>query len=227
MRPSQEDIFQTSEADNWFRRNREALSRFDPSLDLPLRLIDMYELRPQSVLEIGAANGYRVAAIARKYGARATAVEPSAEAIADGAARYPEVAFIQATSSQVPLSDTFDLVVVNFVFHWIDRALLLRSVAEVDRLLADGGFLIIGDFLPSNRLQVQYHHLPGEQVYTYKQDYAAVFRASGLYHPVCLLTGEAGSKRTAPAGEDQRIGVWLLRKKLSEHYVARTFQPVV
>lgn len=225
MPGSQDDIFQASEADNWFRRNREALGRFDPGLDLPLRLLDLYDLRPRSVLEIGAANGYRVAAIAHKYGARATAVEPSAEAIADGAARYPEVAFVQATGSQVPLTATFDLVVVNFVFHWIDRAMLLRSVAEVDRLLRDGGFLIIGDFLPSNRLQVQYHHLPGEHVYTYKQDYAAVFQASGLYHPIGLFTGRAGSKRSEPAPEDERTGVWLLQKQLSEHYQAKPFQP--
>jgi len=126
----------------------------------------------------------------------------------------------------IPLQELFDLIIVNFVFHWIDRTNLLRSVAEIDRLLVDGGFLIIGDFFPSNLTKVRYHHLDDEKVYTYKQNYAGIFTASGLYHPVCLITADHSSKTlTGEVAESERIGIWLLQKKLRDHYVEGSFHP--
>ena len=215
----QDEVFFRSEGDSWFTRNRAALDAFDPSADLPLRLLDLYALRPQSVLEVGAANGARMAAIHRITSARTVAVEPSMQAIHDGRAKFPVVTFVRGTADALPLQGTYDLVIVNFVFHWVDRLTLLRSVAEVDRLVCDGGFLIVGDFQPTNRLRVPYHHLHDGGVYTYKQDYAELFRSTGLYHSVCMLTAHHGTKQLdAAVAENQRIGAWLLRKELSSHY---------
>ena len=215
----QDEVFLRSEGDSWLVRNRNALSGFDPSADLPLRLMELYGLRPESVLEIGAANGFRLAAIYRRTRARMVAVEPSAQAIREGQASYPFVTFVHGTADAVPLRDCYDLVVMNFVFHWIDRATLLRSAAELDRLVSDGGFLIIGDFQPANRLRVPYHHLKDAGVYTYKQDYSELFRSSGLYHPVGLLTAHHATKRLDGAvADNDRIGAWLLRKQLPNHY---------
>ena len=180
----QDDIFRQTEGDRWFARNRGALGAFDPSLDLPLRLLELYDMHPRSVIEIGAANGFRLGAIERRSGARCVALEPSADAIRDGQARFPALTFIRGSADSVPVKESFDLVIVNFVFHWIDRVSLLRSVGEVDRLISDGGFLIIGDFQPANFMRARYHHLKESEVYTYKQDYAALFESAGLYHPV-------------------------------------------
>jgi SAM-dependent methyltransferase len=124
------------------------------------------------------------------------------------------------------LEELFDLIIVNWVFCWIDRSNLLRSVVEVDRLLADRGFLILGDFYPPNLVKVQYHHLTEQKVYTYKQNYAAIFLASGLYRLVCLITGDYLSKD--PVGEpaeDRRCGVCLLQKQHNEHYIEVPFRP--
>jgi SAM-dependent methyltransferase len=226
MRPNQDEIFSTLEGDKWFERNKAALEQFDPEADFPLRLMQLYHLHSHRVLEIGAANGFRLAAIAERYGARVVAIEPSLEAIQDGKARYPCVEFVQSAACTIPLQELFDLIIVNFVFHWIDRVNLLRSVAEIDRLLVDGGFLIIGDFYPSNLMRVRYHHLPEEEVYTYKQNYAATFMASGLYHPVGLITGNHSSRSLVrESAEAERIGVWLLRKMLNEHYIESSFHP--
>jgi hypothetical protein len=100
---------------------------------------------------------------------------------------------------------------------------LLRASAEVDRLLADGGYLIIGDFAPVNLTRVQYHHLAEYTVYTYKQNYAALFLASGLYRAVGLASGDHASKTPrADGSEHERTSVWLLRKALKEHYYEGT-----
>lgn len=216
----QDRVFSDSEGDRWFARNRRALNAFDASADLPLKLIRLYGLTPERVLEIGAANGFRLAAIHQCTGAEAVAVEPSAQAVLNGKASFPFITFIRGTASAVPLRESFDLVIVNFVFHWIDRQSLLRAVAEVDRLVRDGGYLLIGDFYPANQLQVRYHHLESEEVYTYKQNYAATFLASGLYHPVSFLTAHhATTVLQARVAENERIGTWLLRKELYGHYI--------
>ncbi len=68
MLVSQDQIFAASEGNQWFERNKVALARFDPETDFPIRLLQLYDLQPQRVLEIGAANGYRVAAIAALTG---------------------------------------------------------------------------------------------------------------------------------------------------------------
>ena len=219
----QDDIFASFEGNRWFARNKTALQHYTPDTDVILRLLALYDLQPKRVLEIGAANGFRVAAIAHRYGASGVAVEPSNEALADGSTRFPHIQFIQGTSHAVPLRESFDLLIVNFVLHWVDRAHLLQSIAEIDRLVIEGGFLILGDFLPAAQTKVPYHHLTKHTVYTYKQNYADVFLASGLYHAVSLLTGDHTSKvLRGDVHNHERVGVWLLRKTLTENYHERT-----
>jgi ubiquinone/menaquinone biosynthesis C-methylase UbiE len=217
--PNQDDLFAASEADRYFDRNKSVMHGVDWSADLPLRLIALYQLEPRNVLEVGAANGFRVAAIAERYGAKAVAVEPSAKAIADGETRFPKVEFLQAMASDIPLRVQFDLIIVNFVLHWVARDTLLRCVAEIDRLLANGGFLILGDFAPTNQWRTKYHHLPEQDIYTYKQNYSAMFLASGAYQLVATLTTEYGSKiLSANSSEQERTGAGLLRKQLNHYY---------
>jgi SAM-dependent methyltransferase len=216
----QDKVFSDFEGDRWFERNQRALNTFNPEADLPLRLITLYGLTPGRVLEIGAANGFRLAQIHQRTGAEAVALEPSARAVLDGKVSFPFITFIRGTASAVPLRESFDLVIISFVFHWIDRHSLLRVVAEIDRLVNEGGYLLIADFHPVNHLQVRYHHLQEEEVFTYKQDYAATFLASGLYHPVSFLSTHHSNKELrAHVDENERIGTWLLRKDLQAHYV--------
>ena len=219
MQRSQDEVFSAFEGNKWLERNKQALDRFDPETDFPLKLMNLYHLRPRRVLEVGAANGFRLAAIAERYSARVVAVEPSAEAILDGKTRFSSVEFVRGVGHAIPLQELFDLIIVNFVIHWIDRSNLLKSVSEIDRLLDNKGFLIIGDFSPSNFVKVRYHHLPQQGVYTYKQNYAAVFLASGLYHAVAALTSHhATGELSSEVPEDERTSVCLLQKQLSDHY---------
>ncbi len=212
----QSKTFADSEGDRWFERNQTCLERCDFATDLPLRIMDLYQLKPESVLEVGASNGCRLGAIAARYAARTVAVEPSRAAICDGRRRFPAVRFLQATADRIGLEESFDLIIVHFVLHWVDRSRLFRTFAELDRLLADGGHLIIGDFNPDRALRVGYHHLPEGEVYTYKQDYAAAFSASGLYRQVGMLTADHSNQRLATdVDSNDRIAVWLLQKRLA------------
>ncbi len=90
--------------------------------------------------------------------------------------------------ADLPLEERFDLVVVNFVLHWVDRSTLARSISEIDRVVTDGGHLILGDFLPDSPLRRSYRHRKDERVYTYKQDYARIFEALCTYKELARMT---------------------------------------
>ncbi len=225
----QDDIFHESEADNWFLRNVDYLNAEGSTADDPvLRVLDCCGMHPANVAEIGACNGFRLAALMKRYGCCGTAIEPSAMAIADGRKRYPDVTFVRSTAAAIPLETPpfYDLVIVNFVFHWVDRSMLLRSVAEIDRLLAPDGHIILGDFAPAYPQRVEYHHRGERDTWTYKQDYAAVFSASNLYSLEAVLpfTHDSRELRTDIAFPD-RIQVNVLRKRGQERYVPASRPP--
>ena len=225
MPPSQDKIFADFEGDRWFARNNPQLEKFDPRVDPVCRLIELYGLKPRKVIEVGAANGVRLEVIRQRYQSNVIAIDVSSQALADGRSKFPHIKFVRGVAHAIPTKEIFDLVIVNFVFHWIDRSNLLRSVGEIDCVVMDGGFLVIGDFYPSNFTKVRYHHSPDDEVYTYKQNYAAIFEASGLYSHVCLLTEEHSSGGfEGEVSEDGRRGAWLLHKKLGERYIERTLR---
>jgi SAM-dependent methyltransferase len=223
----QDDIFLNSEADAWFNSNAKVLGK-DLENDFPLKLIDFLRLKPKKVLDVGAANGYRIAELSRRLGSGTyVAIEPSQAAIKDGQKRFPFIEFRRGLMYDLPLHDNevFDLVIVHFVFHWISRDKLLGSVAELDRAIADGGYLILGDFLPDVPTKVRYHHLPGEVVFTYKQDYAEIFLSSGLYTHIARLTFNHDTYSLDPDVGGESRGVYsVLRKNKENLYVMKTFQ---
>jgi SAM-dependent methyltransferase len=219
---TQDEIFLLGEGNRWLARNEFVLNdKQRLALDPVIRVLDLIAMAPTDVLEIGASNGYRLQEIHSRYDCRVTAVEPSDEAIKNGQAKYPTVRFLRGTAGQLPLTEEgeFDLVIVNFVFHWVDRTRLLRSAAEIDRILKDGGYLLIGDFLPARPQRIAYHHLPGEDLWTYKQNYSEIFLASNLYQIVGAFPFDHSTQemRSDIASSD-RTQVILLRKHLRELY---------
>lgn len=225
----QDRIFAATEADGWFLRNRDALHHEAELIaaDAPLRLMAERALRPTRVLEIGCSNGWRLGEISRRYGAACVGVEPSAEAIRDGQARYPAIRFLQGTAASIPLQEAFDLVVVHYVLHWVARETLLASLAEIDRVVTDGGYVLLGDFFPDQPMKNRYHHLPDQDVYTYKADYAHMFVSTGLYTIVSRVTfdHQLVMSKHDPTGylahpaQDNRGACTLLRKSLETTFL--------
>jgi len=220
----QDEIFTAGEADAWFERNAPGMrARDDASRDPILRVLQQYGVRPRKALEIGASIGYRMHLLADVFGSEATAIEPSVKAVEDGRSRYPAVKFDVGVATELPYaSATFDCVIVCGVFCWLDRAHLLQGVAEADRVLQDGGYLIIGDFHPLRPERVRYHHRTDVEVYTYKQDYAAIFRAAGTYELLAAEVFEHGDFEPRPTiPPHDRFGTTLLRKDLASGYVTK------
>lgn len=218
----QEDLFRDGEADAWFQRNLVKLANDErPGVDAMTAIAIATATPAPRIVDVGSSNGWRAAAIGHALGGMAVAVDPSRQALEDGKARYPEVSFLEGVASDLPLdSECADLVTVNFVLHWLDRSRLMAALSEIDRILANGGHLLLGDFLPDVPTRVPYHHRPDSNAWTYKQDYSRAFIASGLYTETQRVivdhrTGEACGPTIAP---QERGSISVLRKGLDSHY---------
>jgi ubiquinone/menaquinone biosynthesis C-methylase UbiE len=148
-------------------------------------------------------------------------VEPSNAAVADGVRLFPDVEFRRGLAACLPCDpdERFDLVIVNFVLHWVSRNTLMASMAEIDRVVGDGGYLILGDFLPDYPQNNPYCHRVGDEVCTFKLDYGAVFESTALYSTVCKRTyNHDHVASTARVRGSERAVCQLLRKSLLEFY---------
>jgi len=221
---AQEEQFVKGEADAWFERNREAMKVRDSSTSDPiLRAMENYDIAPERALEIGASNGYRMHALHVWRGCKVAAIEPSAKAVEDGRKSFPEVDFSIGTACPLPYGNAeFDCVIVCGVFCWVDRSKILQAVSEADRVLADGGHLIIGDFSPLHPQRVLYHHQPDAGIYTYKMNYADIFLASRIY---TLLSAQvfdhAGFRPSTEVAPHDRFSVTILKKQFVAGFLTK------
>lgn len=218
----QDQFFFEGEGDCWFRRNKDKLN--ENKIDWPAYMIKLLvgDHKIESVLELGCANGYRLNML-RQYleeNCFLAGIDASLQAIRDGKNRYPDLCLKHGLLTKVPLNQQFDLVIVNFVLHWVDRATLSRSIAEIDRLLKNGGILILGDFLPDFPQRRYYHHCPDEKIYTYKQDYAKIFEALGIYKEIARFTfnHDCPELRVSVCGSSARGFCAALHKSLHGYY---------
>ncbi len=214
--------FLTYEADAWFERNKTVVDNYKPQNDRVLELIKSYELQPEKVLEIGCSAGYRLNAIkellpeTQVYG-----VEPSSRAIEFGRTMYNQVNFLHGTADDLSEfeTDSLDIVVVGFVFYVIDRNILLKVIAEIDRVLKNGGVLIIVDFFSESSLKNIYQHIDEFNAYSFKQNYEEIFIATRLYYLLDKSTWSHSNKKL-DASDDyyDKYSISLLKKDLDASY---------
>lgn len=222
MQTDQTDIFSSGEGDNWYRRNRSSMAVAETK-DRVMRMIAAAAAEGaqfHSVCELGCAKGWRLAALREQLPdlERVAGSDVSAHAIVDGKSSWPEIELTVGSLDEPNIEGTFDLVIVSFVFHWVARQRLAKSIAAVDSLVADGGALIIADFLPDAPCARIYHHRKEGDVYTYKQDYPAGFVDLGTY---CREREEifAHSGAAEPVDEQDRAACVMLRKSVTAYPV--------
>lgn len=214
MESIQRDVFTSGEADRWFERNRLVLK---PQRDDPIvRAVEVLGLRPQRILEIGCANGWRLERLRLLCGADCWGIEPSAKAIAEGQARFDQLKLSVGTADILPYdAGAFDLVIFGFCFYLIDPTLHLRAVAEADRVLADTGMLAIFDFLTPRPYANPYSHKAGVQ--SHKFEFSRYF----LAHPAYALIHRAlDVAKGGLADPDSREAVDVLVKDMARAFPA-------
>ena len=218
----QSEIFLRTEGDVFHRRNQSGLAEFGAGAreDEVIRCLRALALNPRRVLEIGCSNGWRLDLIRREFGAECFGIDPSAEAVAQGLAAYPGLSLTTGTAERLPYEPgNFDLVVFGFCLYLCDRQDLFAIAAESDRVLTDGGCMMILDFYPPLPYRNRYKHVDG--LFCYKMDYAGMF----LWNPAYALMGRVvfADKGSDPINPDERLSVAALRKDPTRAYVESPF----
>lgn len=210
-------VFKQKEGDRWYQRNKANLNQKRLRSDIVLKITKLFNIRPQKVLELGCANGFRLYYLHKKYKCDCFGIDCSREAIIEGKKRYKQIKLYCGNIDKLKFKNAiFDLVIINFVFHWIDRSILSAVVIEIDRVLKNGGIIILGDFYPLYPTKELYHHLKSEKIYTYKDDYSNLFDNLGYYQNVGRLVGECGSRRIGiDIDYNKRFTTDLLKKDLA------------
>jgi ubiquinone/menaquinone biosynthesis C-methylase UbiE len=180
---NQSNAFLNGEGDNWYERNKHAkfnAAVIDPILALPLR--------PTRMLEVGCGAGRYIGELHRRLGGEAFGIDTSIKALEAARQNYPEVTFSWGTMQHC-VEWPADLVMFGFCLYIMDRADIHWCIARADRMLMNGGYIAIHDFLPDRPTKGPYKHQDG--LFTYKMDYAALWLADPAYSRVsCTPTAE-------------------------------------
>lgn len=209
MAGDQKGHFSTGGGDDWFMRNHANFS--DRVKDDPVLNALSGFAAPARVLEVGASNGWRLAAMKEFWpAAELIGLEPSEKAIGSA---HVGVRVLRGTAERLPFGDgVFDLVIFGFCLYLCDRGDLFQIAAEADRVLAEGGHMVTYDFHPPVPYRNPFAHAPG--LYSYKMDYSRIFTWNPAYQVVAsVVKPDSGSSSMAP---DERVGAVLMRKSLAD-----------
>lgn len=177
-------IMLDGEADSWFARNRHKIGLRDPVGDI----VDELAITPASVLEVGAADGWRLAKLRDKFGCKVLGIDPSMQACMEASKRA--VPMYQMTANGLPADDkSSDLIIHGFEMYLCDPEDLFRIAMETDRVLMDMGHIIVHDFqAPKTPYKTTYHHRDG--LWSYHYDKPALWLCHPHYSVVSRRTFE-------------------------------------
>lgn len=181
----QKEAFISYEADAWFERNKSHLLKYEKEADPVVDLIEKYKLNPKSLLEIGCSFGHRLNGIKQNNAdCEVYGIEPSEKAIAFGKEQFKFIKFEKGVADNLEAyaSGSMDIVIVGFVFYVIDRNIVFKVVSEIDRVLKNGGVLIIVDFFSETAIKNRYQHIKEFSAFSFKQNYDEIFTVSKLYY---------------------------------------------
>lgn len=186
MVDKQADIFLDGEAEKWLARN---INKLPVDSDPVMEAIADAKLKPGSVLEIGCSNGWRVKLMQRLWGCKAFGIDPMFKTenwncfrgTADDLGHFE--------------NEELDLLLYGWCLYLCDREDLFTIVREGDRVLRDGGHIVIHDFHVAKPYKRKYKHRAG--VFSYKMDYSQLWLANPSYSLVSRLLFDSGDDRTS------------------------------
>lgn len=193
---SQKEIFLNSEGDAWFGRN--PIDHEDYVIEKVIKL------NPKSVLEIGCGAAARLNKL-KQLGIDCYGIEPSLKAV-----KYAKEAFnldIYHGTADILYPIEVDVVIFGFCLYLVDRKDLFTIASNTDKILNNGGYVVINDFKPPYPYTNEYKHYEG--IKSYKMDYSKMFTWNPDY---TLISSEIYSHDGTDLLPDNRVGIDIIMK---------------
>lgn len=219
---SQKEIFKSTEGDGWFNRNVKIDKKTQNSDDLILQILQLIEIKPKTILEIGCSNGSRLNNLNVKFDSKCYGIDPSNQAIQDGKIKFPNITLQVSSADELPFEQTsFDMIIFGFCLYLCDRNDLFKIAYEADRCLCNNGYLVIYDFYPPFPYKNNYSHYKG--IYSYKMNYAKMFSWNPVYKEIfnTIFSHSGYSQREIP---DEKVAITILNKNEQHAYPTEPFR---
>lgn len=177
-------LFLEIEGDKYYERNKLALmDSIGLDAEFYASFLSNIVNENTKIVEIGAGNGRNINYFKKTLNCSVSGIEPSSEAVRDGNKLFfnNQDILIKGTSDTLPYDDeSVDVVFFGFSLFWVGRKYLFRSIAESDRILKEGGYLLITDFDTS--IPYKRHNVHNKDAWTYKMNYSKLFLANPQYY---------------------------------------------
>ena len=175
----QREIWAKGVGDDWYERNKPMLG----NRDMASEALTQIPVKPNDILEIGAANGWRLKKLKDRYGCNVRGIDISKEAIKDA---VEGIQIDYGYAHNLPYDDnSFDIVIFGFCLCFVSPEDWLPIVSESNRVLRDGGVIVLYDFIGNRfikrRMQniIKNKELDQDPVYLYNFDWPSLW----LTHP--------------------------------------------
>jgi SAM-dependent methyltransferase len=201
----QSQVFRASEADAWLDRN---VTKLPPPNDPVMDALVIADRKVARVLEVGCSNGWRLDAIHKKYRNTCFGIDP----VIRDTVRRNGVTLMCGTADELNFdAGYFSVVIFGFCLYLCDPEDYFRIVMESDRVLKDGGHIILYDFVSNDPHCRAYKHHEG--IFSYKLDWPQLW----LGHPAYSLEYD----RVYDNGTVDAKICAVLRKNLKRSFVVR------
>lgn len=175
----QRKIWAEGVGDDWYERNKNALGNRDLASDAIQHLAP----NPKDILEVGAANGWRLKKLKDKYNCNVRGIDVSKEAIKNA---VDGVQIDYGYAHKLPYADnSFDVVIFGFCLCFISPEDWLPIVHESNRVLRDNGLIVLYDFMGTRFVKRRMQKITADSkleenpVYIYNFDWPSLW----LSHP--------------------------------------------
>lgn len=170
----QSEVFAKGEGDAWFARNAESMEiPYDPVIEM----LSTYVKNPKYVYEVGCANGWR---LSRIYDCKTGGIDPSSAAIAEAISSGIRNVYCGDAINLIN-AEGCDVLIYGFCLYLCDPEDYFKIVCEGNRVLKDGGYLIIHDFDAADGIprRVPYEHKEG--VFSHHVEFALLWKGHPWY----------------------------------------------
>ena len=176
----QAQIFLDSEGAAWLKRNQDKLPIRG---DAVLTAIKNLRIKPKTVLEVGCANGWRLKELYKLHKCDCHGIDPGITHMH----QEDNITLYRGTADSLHLfSDgKFDLVIYGFCLYLCDPQDYFKIAMEGDRVLANGGYLVVRDFSTDFPHAVEYKHRA--YVMSRKMNYSSMWMWNSAY--TCEVSG--------------------------------------